>query len=278
VTVGSVTFGTGIAVVGNSTVIGGIVNSGSISSEFDGIVVSSSKIVGSASGAIANTGSIAANTFGIVVTNSTVTGGISNHGTISSKLDGIVVSDGSTIDGGIVNSGSITAKSVAGIFVSESKIVGSASGAIAHTGSIAANTFGIFVANSTVTGGISNSGSIAGKVVGIDVFATSLGGAISNSGTISSAGGVFGGVTFGTGIAVLSFTESGGSVADLAVGGSDVDSFTTSFGARASTRIDAGANGVLVPEAHAIWQREYLDDRAKVGAASRWRRGATSRW
>ena len=64
-----------------------------------------------------------------------------------------------------------------------------------------------------------------------------------------------------------SFTESGGSVADLAVSGSDVDSFTTSFGARASTRIDAGANGVLVPEAHAIWQREFLDDRAKVGAS-----------
>jgi outer membrane autotransporter protein len=63
------------------------------------------------------------------------------------------------------------------------------------------------------------------------------------------------------------FTESGGSAADLAVSGSDVDSFTTSFGARASTRIDAGANGVLVPEAHAIWQREFLDDRAKVGAA-----------
>jgi hypothetical protein len=68
-------------------------------------------------------------------------------------------------------------------------------------------------------------------------------------------------------IGAFSFTESGGSVADLAVSGSDVDSFTTSFGARASTRIDAGANGVLVPEAHAIWQREYLDDRAKVGAA-----------
>ena len=64
-----------------------------------------------------------------------------------------------------------------------------------------------------------------------------------------------------------SFTESGGSAADLAVSGSDVDSFTTSFGARAATRIDAGANGVLVPEAHAIWQREYLDDRAKVGAS-----------
>ncbi|HEY6335167.1 MAG TPA: autotransporter outer membrane beta-barrel domain-containing protein [Alphaproteobacteria bacterium] len=63
------------------------------------------------------------------------------------------------------------------------------------------------------------------------------------------------------------FTESGANAADLAVSGSDVDSFTTSFGARASTRIDAGANGVLVPEAHAIWQREFLDDRAKVGAA-----------
>jgi len=64
-----------------------------------------------------------------------------------------------------------------------------------------------------------------------------------------------------------STTESGANSADLAFGGSDVDSFTTSLGARASTRIEQGPYGVFVPEVHTIWQHEYLDDRAKVGAS-----------
>lgn len=33
------------------------------------------------------------------------------------------------------------------------------------------------------------------------------------------------------------------------------------------TAIDTDAYGTFVPEAHAIWQHEYLDDRAKVGVA-----------
>src|SRR5271167_2675410 len=61
--------------------------------------------------------------------------------------------------------------------------------------------------------------------------------------------------------------ESGAGAADLDFNGTDTDSLTSSVGARASLRIDTEKNGVFVPEAHGIWQHEYLDDRAKVGVA-----------
>jgi uncharacterized protein with beta-barrel porin domain len=61
--------------------------------------------------------------------------------------------------------------------------------------------------------------------------------------------------------------ESGAGAADLDFNGTNADSLTSSLGARASARIDTDAYGTFVPEAHAIWQHEYLDDRAKVGVA-----------
>ncbi|HEY6335166.1 MAG TPA: hypothetical protein VI113_04700 [Alphaproteobacteria bacterium] len=174
VNTGTITAGDGVDVRQNSTVLGGIVNSGSIAA-FDGIVVTASKIVSSASGAIVNTGSISAGTDGIIVfNNSTVTAGISNTGAISAGAAGIIVA-GSTVDGGISNSGTIS------------------------TGGS-----GILVANNaTVTGGITNSGTIASKAFGIGVLNSTVGGAISNSGTVTGTGLVLGGVSLGTGIAVL---------------------------------------------------------------------------
>jgi subtilase-type serine protease len=61
--------------------------------------------------------------------------------------------------------------------------------------------------------------------------------------------------------------ESGAGAADLDFNGTNADSLTSSLGARASARIDTDSYGAFVPEAHAIWQHEYLDDRAKVGVA-----------
>jgi len=61
--------------------------------------------------------------------------------------------------------------------------------------------------------------------------------------------------------------ESGAGAADLDFNGTNTDSLTSSFGARAALRLETEREGVFVPEAHGIWQHEYLDDRAKVGVA-----------
>ena len=96
----------------NSTVSGGIANSGTIN------------LVG---GAVA---------FGILVQkNSTISGGIANSGTInaSSKSPPELSLDNSTVSGGIVNGGTINA---ANRGVDVSAIIGGIAGGISNTGTI----------------------------------------------------------------------------------------------------------------------------------------------
>jgi len=64
-----------------------------------------------------------------------------------------------------------------------------------------------------------------------------------------------------------SFTETGGGAATLRVTRDNAEQLASSLGARVAMRIDLGASGTLVPEAHAIWQHDFLGERQTVGEA-----------
>ncbi len=213
----------GIAVSGNSTVTGSIVNTelisvtGPTSFAFGIAVNDDSAVTGIGnSGTIIVNGASGAN-IGIGVTSSTVKpesilGGeaIINTGSITAGT-GIALNKGAIVLGDIVNTGSILANSN-GIVLSGSSRVGSIVNATNAT--ITAQAAGILVTNpvtaygtaiaSSVSGSIANQGTIA-AVTGIKVVgASTIGGSLSNSGLIAA----------GTGIRVVGASMIGGTLSN----------------------------------------------------------------
>ncbi|WP_294534478.1 hypothetical protein, partial [uncultured Rhodoblastus sp.] len=178
----------GILVRGVTTFAGGISNGGKISASY-GISVSSVSQFGSSSagGGITNTGTISAGLTGIVISYyvANFAGGISNSGVISAVDAGIYLDDVPNFSGGITNTGTISTGKT-GIYLYGS---GSFSGGISNGGLITAGYSGIELYNVTnFFNGITNSGTISASSDGVSVdHVTSFSGGISNGGTISAA-------------------------------------------------------------------------------------------
>ena len=180
-----------------STLFGGVSNSGKITATTgDGIDVVSVAVFGngSAGGGIVNSGTISAGQSAIaVVTVGTFAGGISNSGKIAAAVRSIWVTDvgvfgNSNGAGGITNTGTMQGdvflKTVETFFGS---IVNGSAGKIIG-GGIDFNDGTLFGAGS-VAGGITNAGTISGGG-GISVNAATFLGDISNSGKIVGTNGI----------------------------------------------------------------------------------------
>jgi uncharacterized protein with beta-barrel porin domain len=200
----------GVYTSGDATFSGGIANSGTIIAA----AVDAIDILGVTSflGGINNSGQIFAGGNGIAVTgitqfgSSSAGGGISNSGTISAANYGIYALGVSTFMGGIANSGTITAHGSNAIYVYRDTTL---LGGVTNSGTIlAVNGNGIAIASvtqfgsSSAGGGITNSGTISAADDGIFVstVATFIGG-ITNTGTISASHGIV--ITNTTGVSVF---------------------------------------------------------------------------
>jgi subtilase-type serine protease len=62
------------------------------------------------------------------------------------------------------------------------------------------------------------------------------------------------------------FSETGGFGA-LSVNGADSNSFQTTLGVRATTRVSMGTYGTLIPEVRLGWNHEFLDASQTLGAS-----------
>ena len=160
----------GIRVEGGSTFGGGITNNegGTISgSGSAGIYIQNSTITGG----INNSGDILGQYYGIYVGNGSTIGGITNNAgatiraTTSSSSAGIYLTE-STVSGNIANSGIISGPM--GLYVISSTIEGNISNDIGAA-AISGSQTGIALSQSSITGGISNSGTISGGRTGIYV-------------------------------------------------------------------------------------------------------------
>ena len=194
-----------------STFVGGIVNTGTITSaNGDGVLVTGfgpGSQLPTFGGGIANAGTINGNTNGINLQFvSNFSGGIANTGTITLAstagpitTPGINVAGVSTFAGGINNSGTITALGPvgSGILVAGVAALGNAvsffSGGITNSGTINATQFGIDLGGAAIAsfgGGITNSGSITANVgINLGGNIATFSGAIANSGNITGSGG-----------------------------------------------------------------------------------------
>ena len=219
---GSVTGLFGGAILSNSTVSGGITNSGKISGQ-NGIYAGG----GSFAGGLTNSGTIAGSAYlGIELAFTTLTGGIHNlaGGVITGEsglvaffttLDSITNDAGGKIIGlGPVASGSTETPPFSGLGLIANTTL---TGRLTNNGLISGYSNGITIASgSSVMGGIVNTGTISGNVVGIylgesnTVSGTSvIKGGITNSGDI--IGGKYGIQVVGANGAMLSggVTNSG---------------------------------------------------------------------
>jgi outer membrane autotransporter protein len=182
--------------VTNGVTAGSITNHGTIASSvtlapccddnnFVGIFVSH----GTLSGGITNSGTlsvISADQIGIeIIQPSLVANGISNAGTITAGVAGIVVSGaGAVLTGGIFNSGTITGQALSGVYVANQ---GQVTGGITNSRSgVISGASGIAISQGTVDS-ISNAGQITGSDSGLDVQGLNghVTAGISNSGTIT---------------------------------------------------------------------------------------------
>ncbi len=244
-------FGCNIALFGNPTAGGGIVNAGTISSvggtgvllqqvkTFAGGITNSGTIsagghvgisinsVSTFSGGISNGGTISGGNDAILVHNvSTFTGGISNSGALSGGPTDVNVRNVSTFAGGIVNanSGVITGRWAIGVTTAVSFGTNSAGGGIVNSGTLVATANGaIFVERvSTFLGGITNSGTVTAGISGIFVQnVPTFTGNISNFGTITAGTGIdiTNAVTFAGGAAIVNTGTITGSSSAIDVSG-----------------------------------------------------------
>jgi outer membrane autotransporter protein len=100
-----------------------------------------------------------------------------------------------------------------------------------------------------------------GAAGSFDVRNLSIGGAIVNAGTLSGSRFVLQSQFPNLGYMhqhVGAFTEAG-SFGAFGVAPANGSSLSTTLGLRASTSIDLGSHGTLVPEVRAGWQHEFLD-------------------
>ena len=121
-------------------------------------------------GGMTNSGTITASGVGIRLSDSTINGGMSNSGTITAGSEGIRIKR-STISGGMTNSGTITATKE-GIFITKLTL----NGDFTNSGTIAAGSTGIRLKNSTINGDFTNSGTIFADGEGIYLYGTTVDG------------------------------------------------------------------------------------------------------
>ncbi|MCX7789496.1 MAG: ESPR-type extended signal peptide-containing protein, partial [Chloroflexaceae bacterium] len=175
---------TGVEVYGVTTT-GSIINHGTIAAARTGIRVESNSSIG---GGITNTGQItSSDKRGIRVESSILAGSIYNSGTITGGTAGILLESETTLGGGITNSGTIQGGS-AGIMIFSSTLMGK----IVNHGSILTDSTGdaaaLFIRSSSVVGGLVNDGTIDGRPKGILLaFSSTLTGGLTNSGTIAGS-------------------------------------------------------------------------------------------
>lgn len=174
----------GIQIIGGTITGGGITNSGAIYSNY-GIDIQNSSITGG----ITNTGNItnAQSGPGISVWQSTINGDILNTGEIHSSGAGISA-DNSTVNGSITNTGLIDGAEGYGIAIRNDSII---SGNVVNSGTISSQSgwgwgSGIEVSSSHIVGNIVNSGSIDVLGPGIEVWGGANINSIRNSGSITS--------------------------------------------------------------------------------------------
>jgi hypothetical protein len=156
----------------NSSISGNVVNSGYIEAFNQGILLHSSRLIGS----ITNTGTIIGSTgSGIYIAGMSTTSG------------GLTATANAILDGAIINTGSIYGAQ-AGITVSTYAAI---TGGITNSGVINSNQVAISLKNDAVVqGGINNSGVISGGVAGILLSKSNIADGITNSGIIR--GGQYG--------------------------------------------------------------------------------------
>lgn len=162
----------------NTTIGGGIVNSGTVNGDSSSGIYSYGSSV---AGDIDNSNLITGGNYGIELDHITIGGGITNSGTIQgNNYTGISITTGS-IAGDINNSSLITGGNY-GIALTNTSI----SGGITNSGTIAGSTLGIRVADSTIDGSIVNEadGLITGVGAGIVVESNAVIGGIQNAGII----------------------------------------------------------------------------------------------
>jgi uncharacterized protein with beta-barrel porin domain len=199
-----------INITGNATVTGNVTNTGTITATGStpptetGITVKNASI----GGAIINAGSIIAPGFGSGITVTIASGAVTNSGTISAEIFGIIVASSPSFAGGISNAGNISG-AVTGIIVLNSQ---SYAGGISNgsAGTITASQEGIYVGTtSTFTGNLSNAGTITANT-GIGVSYATIAGAIIDSGNIEGSN---------HGIAIDSNSKIAGAATAIAVTG-----------------------------------------------------------
>lgn len=178
----------GIVLIGGSSLNGGIINSGVISGGVsgDGILLGLSSIIGS----VSNSGSIVGDYIGVALGNvSSISDGIQNNGMISGGDTGISLRSSSLVAGGIRNSGVISG-GMNGVLVNSSSITEG----ITNSGVITGGARGIYIASSSsILGGITNSGLISGGVnsIYVDGAATLDQIAIAGNNTATFSGAVY---------------------------------------------------------------------------------------
>ena len=207
----------GVMVRGVANFAGGITNAGTLlsgaSSTANGITVGTAGVAGFVStfaGGIINSGNIGGQVNGIAVSNvRTFAGGITNSGLITGSASAIHLVNVLGFSGGIVNSASGTiGGGNCGIAIYG---VSAFANGITNAGTITAGFTGIVITNgsSTFSGGITNSGSITGSR-GISVSNATFLGGITNSGTINGTLGTA--IDLTTALTAVNIAEAGGTI------------------------------------------------------------------
>ncbi|MFT6509230.1 MAG: hypothetical protein ACJAVO_001361 [Parvibaculaceae bacterium] len=246
--ISNVSAATGIFVNSNSSVAGGIINSGNIEGTVSGIKLYDGSSLGTAAtgsapaiAGIVNNASATINggSIGIDIDQASVLGGISNAGDIVGVTNGIAIhNDGggtatATVAGITNASGGVIAAVSTAILVDDGSQV---TGAIANAGTIGNTTAGgglavrgLLVAgvSTDVSGGVNNTGTIKGSNAAIEVqTSAAISGGIANSSLIG---------------------DVAGSVDGIHVNGGSVGSTTGTGISNTGTGVIAGSNaGILI--------------------------------
>jgi fibronectin-binding autotransporter adhesin len=229
---GTITTGSDAGINVSVAIVGGVTNTGSITGAgFSDIGVVNG---GTVTGSIVNTGSLVDNNAGdnvpLYIGGQSIGGSVSNSGTISGGF-GIAITDNvltggrqNVVAGNVINSGSITAHSKTGLDIKNATI----GGTILNSGSIVAAKVGILVwntvgtvAGATVAGGITNSGSISitgTGIGGVGAAGIALAGASISQGVTNAASAIIAAPN-GAGIYVGNMRGTTTTISSSVVGG-----------------------------------------------------------
>ena len=164
----------GITVQTNSTITGGIDDTGTIAG---GIRVDNTSTISAAgapainigatfTGGVSNAGTLISggNSAALQIANSyfNFSGGVTNTGKISGVASGALIANLATFSGGVTNTGTISSSGVSSVGLSVFGINNSFGGGITNSGTIGGALVGLLVSEiSTFTGNITNSGTIS---------------------------------------------------------------------------------------------------------------------